>query len=404
MDKETVMDIETPETPKGRDVLLRAMEKKNIHPLEIRGKKVLPIIQGGMGVGISAHKLAGTVAQYGAVGTIASVGLRHLHPDLLARSIKSRNNNIFTEANREALDREIRGAQAIRAGSGLLAVNIMRAITEWKEMVLQACKSGADAIVMGAGLPLDLPKLTAAFPDVALIPILSESRGVEIVVKRWMRFGRLPDAIVIEHPRYAGGHLGAKDTSALCDHKFDLDEVLPEVFAVFDKLGIKEDAIPIIPAGGINSPDKIRTLISLGARGVQVGTPFAVTKEGDAHENFKRVLINAEPEDIRTFMSTAGLPARAVCTPWLKRYLEREERIRAAHIKHPECVRGVKCLEYCGLTDVNPTAAGRFCIEVVLAEALRGNVERGLFFRGSEPLPFKDIRPVRDLLEYFLAA
>ena len=372
-------------------------------PFRIRRKELLPIVQGGMGVGVSAHHLAGEVAKLGAVGTIASVELRQLHPDLLALSEGIRDNAIVVETNLEALCREMLMARQICGKDGFIAVNIMRAVTEWKGLVRQACESGADAIVMGAGLPLDLPEHTKEYPDVALIPILSEARGVEIVLKRWMaRYGRHPDAIVIEHPQYAGGHLGAKNVSAVMDPKFDFGDVLLEIFKVFAKLDIKEDAIPIIVAGGINSPDKVREVMALGAAAAQVGTAFAVTEEGDAHPNFKKVLLEAKPEDIRVFMSTAGLPARAVMTPWLARYLAKERFIQSAHIRHGRCVRGVQCLEYCGLTDLEPTTAGRFCIEVLLAKALHGDVRGGLFFTGSGPLPFPDIRPVRELIEYLL--
>jgi nitronate monooxygenase len=180
----------------------------DLPPLLIRGRRVLPIVQGGMGVGISAHRLAGAVAQLGAVGTISSVDLRRHHPDLLAAS-RHGDKATVDAANLTALDREIRAARDVAAGNGLVAVNVMRAVSEYAAYVRQSCASGADAIGVGAGLPLDLPELTAAWPDVALIPILSDARGIALVVKKWARKGRLPDAVVVEHPRYAGGHLGA---------------------------------------------------------------------------------------------------------------------------------------------------------------------------------------------------
>ena len=143
----------------------------------------------------------------------------------------------------------------------------------------------------------------------------------------------------------------------------------------------------------------------MGASGVQVGTPFAVTRECDAHPNFKRVLAEARPENIVTFMSTAGLPARAVLTPWLERYLKREPKLRdRAEPGRAHCARQLECLSHCGLKDGNPDA-GQFCIETQLAAAQHGDLKRGLFFRGSEPLPFgEQIRTVRELLEYLLTA
>jgi len=177
--------------------------------LDIRGRQLLPVVQGGMGVGISGHRLAGAVARAGAIGTLASVDLRRLYPDIMKRLGKCRDPASHSAANLEALDREIRAAREIAGPDGYIAVNVMRALSNYAEMVVQACRSGANAIVSGAGLALDLPDLTEPFPDVALIPILSEERGVRVVIKRWMRKQRMPDAIVIENPRFAGGHLGA---------------------------------------------------------------------------------------------------------------------------------------------------------------------------------------------------
>ena len=379
------------------------MTRTSLPLLTIRGRQVLPVVQGGMGVGISAHRLAGAVAQAGAVGTIASVDLRRLHPDLMQRLRKCNDPVLHSAANTEALDRELRVARNIAGPDGFIAVNVMRALSNYAEIVVQACKSGANAIIAGAGLPFDLPALTEKFRDVALIPILSEERGVRAVLKKWMRKGRLPDAIVIEHPRYAGGHLGATRLDEVNDRRFDFAHVLAEIRRVFTELGIAFDRIPLIPAGGINSYQKIRELFNLGAAGVQIGTPFAVTEECDAHPNFKKVLAEAGPENIVTFMSAAGLPARAVLTPWLRRYLAREEKLRArADPSCGQCPQRLECLSHCGFKDGNPQM-GQFCIETQLAAAQRGNVEQGLFFRGSESLPFgREIRPVADLLDRLL--
>ena len=371
--------------------------------LRIRDREVLPIIQGGMGVGVSAHRLAGAVAREGAIGTIASVDLRRLHKDIMARLRKCRDPETHSAANAEALDREVRAARAIAGPDGFIAVNVMRALSNYADMVVQACKSGANAIVAGAGLPFDLPDLTEKFKHVALIPILSEERGVRAVLKKWARKGRMPDAIVIEHPRYAGGPLGATRIDEVNDPRFDFKRVLDEIQKVFKELGIALGKIPLIPAGGVNSFQKLKELFDLGADGAQIGTPFAVTEECDAHPNFKKVLAEAKPRDIVTFMSAAGLPARAVLTPWLKRYLAKEEKLRAS--AHPDCgtcPSQLQCLAHCGFKDGNP-AAGQFCIETQLAAAQRGNIEHGLFFRGSEPLPFdSEIRKVSELLEYLL--
>jgi tetratricopeptide (TPR) repeat protein len=179
------------------------------------------------------------------------------------------------------------------------------------------------------------------------------------------------------------------------------EPLLPAAERLFEELGIAP--IPLIVAGGINSPERVREALSLGAAGVQVGTPFAVTVEGDAHPNFKRVLAEARPEDIVTFMSVAGLPARAVRTPWLARYLGMEALLQG-RAKLRRCTLAFECLAQCGLRDGKP-GMGQFCIDHHLAAALRGDVDHGLFFRGSEPVPFgSEIRPVRDLTEHLLGA
>lgn len=352
-------------------------------------------------MGISAHRLAGSVAAAGAVGTISSVDLRRHHPDLMEQTGKSRDKELINAVNLQALDREIKAALSLAAGCGLIAVNVMRAVADYAAYVRQSCESGAAAIVVGAGLPLDLPDLAADFPDVALIPILSDARGIALVLKKWMRKNRLPDAIVIENPRFAAGHLGAAHMSEVNDPRFAFPAVLEGTFDVFRQLGIEREKIPLIAAGGIHTHEQVAELFGLGANAVQLGTPFAVTEEGDAHPSFKKVLAEARPEDIVTFMSVAGLPARAVLTPWLERYLEKEEKLQGK-AGPKECTVGFDCLAQCGLRD-GIAKAGQFCIDTQLAFALKGDLKRGLFFRGSESLPFGSaIRPVRELIDYLL--
>jgi nitronate monooxygenase len=376
-------------------------KSEGLPALVIRGRRVLPVVQGGMGVGVSAHRLAGTVASENAVGTIASVDLRRHHPDLMQASAHADKATVDA-ANLEALDREIRAAKGIAAGRGMVAVNVMRAVSEYARYVRQACASGIDAIVVGAGLPLDLPELAADWPGVALIPILSDARGIKLVVRKWMRKGRLPDAIVIEHPRYAGGHLGAARIDDLADPRFDFERVLPETLEFFHAEGIAGDAIPLVPAGGINTHERVRDLIARGASAVQLGTAFAVTEEGDADIGFKRVLAGAGPDDIVEFMSVAGLPARAVRTPWLATYLRHFPKLAAVAHRKPRCTLKFDCLVQCGLRD-GIAKIGQFCIDMQLAAALRGDVAKGLFFRGAAALPFgKEIRPVRELIAYLL--
>ncbi len=372
--------------------------------LKIRGKELLPIVQGGMGVGISASSLAGAVARENAVGTIASVDLRHLHEDLLAESKIQPSEEKYTRLNRIALDREIQKAKQNSQGRGMIAVNVMKAVKDHAALVRQACESGADAVVMGAGLPLDLPELTEGSKDIALIPILSESRGINIVLKRWMKKGVLPDAVVVEHPAHAAGHLGAVNVDGIHDAKFEFKRVIDETFEVFKNLGLESEKIPLILAGGMANFKKISTALKeWGASAVQIGTAFAVTQEGDAHINFKNTLAGAEKEHIVEFMSVAGLPARGINTRFLSSYIKREEKLQANAKADPRrCTQGLNCLTTCGLRD-GLDKIGQFCIDLKLAEAFRGEVDKGLFFRGKDPLPFGTaIKSVRETVEYLL--
>lgn len=371
--------------------------------LTLAGRDLLPIVQGGMGVGISAHRLAGAVASQNAMGTIASIDLRHHHPDLLEKTERCHDRDLIDSANLEALHREIRAALDTAQGRGLVAVNVMKAVRGHPALVRQACESGAQAIVMGAGLPLDLPEMTADFPKVALVPILSEARGVAAVLKKWIKKGRLADAVVIEHPGHAGGHLGAARLEDVHDERFDFKRVLAECHKLFQELALGKDAPKLIVAGGVGSHEQVRHWLGHGADGVQVGTAFAVTIEGDAHENFKRVLIDADPDQLKEFTSVAGLPARAVATPWLTRYLRQEKTLQEnTRCDARRCSQRMDCLTQCGLRD-GLSRFGQFCIDLKLAAAMRGEVSRGLFFRGASKLPFGNaMRSVRELMDYLL--
>lgn len=375
----------------------------SFNSLKLAGKELLPIVQGGMGVGVSAHRLAGAVAKENAIGTIASVDLRQHHPDLLAATHRCLDAGKIDQANLTALDREIRAAKEIANGQGLIAVNVMKAVRDHPALVRQACESGADAIVMGAGLPIDLPEMTADHPKVALIPILSDARGVAIVLKKWLKKGRRADAIVIEHPGHAGGHLGASRITDLLDGRFEFGKVLAECYALFEELGLGRDAPKLIVAGGIDSHDKVTHWLNNGADAVQLGSAFAVCEEGDAHINFKTTLINAKPDQLAEFVSVAGLPARAVATPWLAQYLRRESHLQANAKADPRrCTQRMDCLTHCGLRD-GLNKIGQFCIDLKLASAMHGEVDKGLFFRGNGNLPFGDaIRPVKELIDYLM--
>jgi nitronate monooxygenase len=388
--------------PRASTDWLRTSGLKALH---VGGKALLPIVQGGMGIGISGHKLAGSVAAMGGVGTLSSVDLRRHHPDLMekTRDLVPGNDakDGINAANLIAIEREIGAARAVSGGKGLLAINVMRAVTEYASSVTRALECGIDAVVVGAGLPLDLPDLAKDHPHTLLIPILSDARGVQLLVKKWERKKRLPDAIVIEHPRLAGGHLGAAKVADLNDPRFDFENVIPQVRQFLKDAGIEKE-IALIAAGGISSFEDIARLQDLGASAVQLGTAFAVTQESDAHAAFKQVLADAAPEDMLEFTSVAGLPARAVGTPWLRAYLKIEPKLQAVVHAKSRCTKSFDCLAQCGLRDGLP-GWGQFCIDNQLAAALRGDVKKGLFFRGAGPLPFgQQIRSVSELMQRLL--
>ncbi|MDE2401458.1 MAG: nitronate monooxygenase [Burkholderiales bacterium] len=390
--------------------LTRKLLASGLQGMTLGGRQLLPIVQGGMGIGVSAHRLAGAVAAQGGMGTLSAVDLRRHHPDLMERTqgLASRVGQdeatkvAINEANLEAVTREVQAAREHAQGRGLLAMNVMRAVSDYTAYVKRALEAGIDAVVVGAGLPLDLPDLAQDHPKALLVPILSDSRGVQLIVKKWERKKRLPDAIVIEHPRLAGGHLGAAKIADLNDPRFDFERVIPETLAFLRAAGL-EGRIPLIAAGGVRSFDDIRRLQGLGAAGVQLGTPFAVTQECDAHDEFKRILAEARDEDMVEFTSVAGLPARAVGTPWLKAYLKIEHRLQAVAHAKSRCTKAFDCLAQCGLRD-GLQGWGQFCIDNQLSAAMRGDVKKGLFFRGVGALPFGDqIRSVRDLLDRLLS-
>ena len=397
-----------PASPPGSSMARESadwLQRSGLGALRLAGRNLLPIVQGGMGIGISGNRLAGSVAALGGVGTLSSVDLRRHHPDLMEQTRDLAPGEAakagINAANLVAIDREIHAARERTGGRGLLAINVMRAVSEYAANVTRSLEAGIDAVVVGAGLPLDLPDLAKDHPKAALIPILSDARGVQLLVKKWERKKRLPDAVVIEHPRLAGGHLGAARIGDLGDTRFDFENVLPAVRQFFKDAGY-EQHIPLIAAGGISSCEDIARLQALGADAVQLGTAFAVTEESDAHAEFKRVLAQARPEDMVEFTSVAGLPARAVGTPWLRAYLKIEPKLQAVAQVKARCTKSFDCLAQCGLRD-GLQGWGQFCIDNQLAAALRGDTKKGLFFRGAGTLPFGDqIKSVRELVQRLL--
>ena len=343
----------------------------------------LPIIQGGMGVGISMSGLASAVANEGGIGVIAAAMLGINEPDIIA------NGN---EANIRVLKREIRTAKSMTRG--ILGVNIMVALTNFSDMVKISIEEGIDIIFAGAGLPLDLPGYLKKGIKTKLVPIISSARAARLICKKWLaRFDYLPDAFVLEGPK-AGGHLGFK-AEQLDDPDFELQKLLKEVIdvvKVFEKEQNKQ--IPVIAAGGIFTGQDISRFMNLGAAGVQLGTRFVATHECDADESFKQAYVDAKREDLVVIDSPVGLPGRALQNRFL-------DEVKAGMKKPFKCP--FRCLKTCD-TEKSP-----YCIAIALASAKKGKFKYGFAFAGKNAYRVKEIVSVKELIaslkrEYMMAA
>ena len=355
------------------------MENKKIPSLEIGNcKPAYPVIQGGMGVMISGPRLAGAVAAAGGIGTIASVGL--------AASTDEFNMNAggrqMNSQNKVVLEKYIKTAKE-HSNGGIIAVNCMCALSDYDELVRTSCEAGADMIISGAGLPLKLPSLTEDHPETALVPIVSSVKAANLILNRWQKhYNRLPDAFVVETPNTAGGHLGARDAVQAMDTSLALSEVVPGLVSYLKELGAN---IPVIAAGGIWDGADIKKAFNLGAAGVQMGTRFAATVEGDASDRFKQAYIEAEDSDVVLIKSPCGLPGRAIMSPLIERYF-------SGALEDARCK--VACLSHCICRLQHET----FCIADALISAYRGDWENGLFFCGSNVSKVKSIQKVKDLM------
>lgn len=339
-----------------------------------------PIVQGGMGVMISGPKLAGAVAAEGGIGTIATVALAVSSPDFSKKIPLIQQNKI-------SVARCIAEARRLAKG-GVLAVNCMCALTDYEDQVRVACESGIDIIVSGAGLPMKLPELTADYPDVALVPIVSSVKAARLILSRWVKmYNRQPDAFIVETPNKAGGHLGARDSEHAMDEALSLETVVPELISYLSENGVD---IPVVAAGGIWDGEDIQRAFDLGAKGVQMGTRFAATEEGDASDVFKQAYINATEDDVVLIDSPCGLPGRAILSPLVEQYIKDK-------VSKFSC--WANCLTHCRLRSHHET----FCIADALIAAYRGDWENGLFFCGSNVGKVKSIQKVKDIMDELLS-
>lgn len=338
-----------------------------------------PIIQGGMGVGVSWSGLAGAVAETGCVGIVSAIGTAYGHPEGVifaqGRPVGPGNLN-----HGPALARLIRDARDRAKGFGAVGINALCAIEDYDRVVREGVEAGAQLVISGAGLPLKLPELAG---DAAIVPIVSSARALKLLCKTWERkYHRLPDAVVLEGP-LSGGHQGYS-VEQCGDPAFALEAVLPEVIAERDLWG----AFPVIVAGGIWTGADIRRFLALGAGGVQMGTRFIGTFECDAAPHFKDVILRARAEDIGLIKSPVGMPARAVHTPLLD------------HVADGSAPP-VKCISHC-LLPCNRGEGARgagYCIADRLADAHRGDVENGLYFTGANGWRLREMVSVRELVE-----
>lgn len=337
----------------------------------IKDKKLeIPIIQGGMGVGVSLSGLAGNVARQGGIGVISTVNAGYREEDFLTNPV---------EANLRALKKEIKRAREISQGRGMIAVNIMTAVSHYDLTAQCAVEAGVDMIISGAGLPMKLPEFTKD-KGVLAVPIVSSARAAKLLIKQYLKnYGVTPDAFVIEGYK-AGGHLGFSMEELSQGEAKSNEEILLEVIEETEKYGI-----PVFVAGGVFDGKDMARFLKLGAAGVQIGTRFIATEECDASAEFKKVILEAREEDIRIIKSPVGMPARAVETPLLKK-LEQGEKFLAKVCNN--------CLTACPKGEKVP-----YCISRALIEAVKGNREEGLFFTGSNAYRIDKITTVKELMD-----
>lgn len=333
----------------------------------------IPVVQGGMGVGISLSRLAGTVAACGGVGIISTAQIGWREPDFKKHPF---------EANFRAIEKEIQKARELAKG-GIIGVNIMVATQRYEEYVKTAVKAGVDLIISGAGLPIDLPKYVEG-SKTKIAPIVSSLKSLNVICRMWERkYKKAPDMVVIEGPK-AGGHLGfsKEELDTFDDESYDnvIRSIIEKVKEYGEKFSKK---IPVVVAGGIYDRKDMDHALELGADGVQMGTRFVTTEECDAAEEYKQSYIQAEEKDICIVESPVGMPGRAIRNPFLERV--KTEKCRISHCYH--------CIVTC-----NP-AKIPYCITEALVNAAEGDVDNSLLFCGSNAYKAKKIERVADIME-----
>ncbi len=347
----------------------------------------IPIVQGGMGVGISLSNLTSAVANAGGIGVIATPGIGQFESDWDANPSK---------ANKRALQREIRKTKA--KTNGIIGVNVMVALSDFDDLVQCSVDEEVNMLFLGAGLPIGLPKTLPLdrLGELAtkFVPIVSSARAAKLVFRAWQkRYAHVPDAVVVEGP-LAGGHLGFRKDQ-IDNPDYALEKILPEVITVVKSYEEQfNKSIPVIAAGGIYTGADIHRFMELGAQGVQMGTRFVATYECDASMEFKEAYLNCKKEDIVIIDSPVGLPGRAIRNKFLERVLSGS--------KEPfKC--SWKCLKSCDFKNVP------YCIGLALTNAKKGDLEEGFAFAGANAYRVDKIISVKELIgtlveEYMAAA
>ena len=318
------------------------------------GNFKINLIQGGMGVGISGKNLASAVANCDGAGIISSVGL----------GLLKNYPGSYIEANKNALRDEIRSARSM--SNGVIGVNIMYASTDYKDLVEVASNEDINLIIVGAGIAKDLPKLVGN-GHISLVPIVSDKRVAKIITKSWSKYGKIPDAFIVEGPE-AGGHLGFGHDDLVKNTAPKLEEIAKDIINFANNPNNFDKPVPVIVAGGIYTGKDIADYQKLGAAGVQMATRFVTTLECDAHDNFKQKYLDTTKEDLKIIESPVGMPGRAIWNSFLEKTLNGEK------IKF-------KCNFHC-LKPCNPQKS-HYCIANALVKAQKGDFKQGFAFSGA---------------------
>lgn len=355
--------------------------KSKLKELRI-GDKIakLPIIQGGMGVGVSLSRLAGAVAKEGGVGIISTAQIGYEEEGF---------ENNQAECNLRAIRKHIQRAKEIACGNGLIGVNIMVALKHYKEHVKAAVAAGADVIISGAGLPMNLPELIGEPCRTKIAPIVSSKRAAGLILKMWAhRYDRTADFIVIEGPK-AGGHLGFSNEQLNDTESIHFDREVQEIIACKEEYEAQfHTKILVIVAGGVYDHEDIVHAMELGADGVQIASRFVATNECDASEAYKQAYVEAAETDVEIIQSPVGMPGRALHNAFI-------DRLKDARIPIKKCYN---CLEKCNPSNVP------YCITKALIDAVKGDVENGLVFCGANVGRIHKMTSVHELMQELIQA